>query len=214
MAHKFYQRYIQANDITDPRDWNLNMQDLVEEFNGRLDRDNLSEAIVETAHIKEQAFNIIESAHYGDTVADVAIPVQSVGYFADDGTNTIGRIELDLSSTAQLRVWWSGFWEWNQVSTSPANLEFLADQAYGTVRFRVTVDGIEVSRIHKSTSLRDMHCGSCVGSIAVDAGPHVVQVEAKVFRQPNNDQLSSSKFKTDTALWVKARDLTVWVRLQ
>jgi hypothetical protein len=214
MAFKFYQRYVQQNDITDPRDWNLNMQDLVEEFNGRLDRDNLDESIIQTSLIKESAFSVIENDSYGDTVADVGIPVQSIGYFANDGTNRIGRIELDLNSAALIRVWWSGFWEWNQTGSIPANLEFLAKYAKGTVRFRVTVDGLEVSRIHKSTSLRDMHCGSCVGSIAVDAGPHVIQVEAKVFRQPDNDQVLESDFKTETALWVKARDLTVWARRQ
>ena len=180
MAFKFYQRYVQQNDITDPRDWNLNMQDLVEEFNGRLDRDNIDESVVTTDMIQGNAFRVI-------------------------------RNDIDLSSSALIRAWWSGYWQWH-MPYQPSST-YSGHAAYGTFRARITIDGIEIARIHKSHGWRRFDCGLCLGSLAVDAGPHVIQVEAKIFREPDGKMTGSNPDPSlPNMCSIMARDLTMWAR--
>lgn len=206
MAHKFYQRYVQEGDITDPRDWTLNQQDLIEEFNGRLDRDNIDQSVVTTTMIKGNAFSIIRNVDHAEGAADVALEGGTIAWRSGDGTNTLGRIEVDLSSAALVWVWWSGYWEWTG-GGFPSSISSIS--SVNTVRFRLTIDGIEVSRIHKSPGYRLFDCGFCVGSLAVDPGPHVIEVQAKMFIQPTNAAVQTAIFCT-----VKARDLVMWARRQ
>jgi len=219
MAHKFYQRYVQANDITDPRDWNLNQQDLIEEWNGRLDRDNIDQSVVTTAMIKGNAFSVIRNDSYAEGAADVVLEGGTTAWRTGDGTNTIGRIEVEFSSSVMIRAWWSAYWEWVEFDYivqggSGATLV----TAVAIARFRITIDGIEVSRIHKTHHLRTFHSGYCVGSLQVDAGKHIIEVQAKMFRLPDNAAIGTSvdfPLGGDVKeLHIKARDLVIWARRQ
>ena len=62
MAWRYAEEHVQDGDVVTPHEINSNVSAIVQEVNGRLDRDNLMAASIDTAKLKVGATNAIEFA--------------------------------------------------------------------------------------------------------------------------------------------------------
>ncbi len=59
MSFRYRERTVVDGEAIDPHDWNENINSLTGELNGKLDRDNLPERVIEAKHIKNNTFNTV-----------------------------------------------------------------------------------------------------------------------------------------------------------
>jgi len=174
MAFRYRERTVEDGDVLDPKDWNLNMAAFAEEFNGRLDRDNLPASAVGTDHI---AFGACGSA---------VNEVLSVPVVVSNDTTTWQTIDEDsiaVETDALIEAEWGGHWSWAGKTD---------DDAIG---FRLLVDGIEVARAPLDTAR--WACVHLFGDIVLPPSTHTVTIQARVFDA--DDDLNETAPPTGTA---------------
>ena len=59
MALRYRQEYNETGDVLDPQAYNINQNELISEFNGGLDRQNIQRQVVQRAQIVDGAFNAV-----------------------------------------------------------------------------------------------------------------------------------------------------------
>ena len=207
MAFRYRQVFFEDGDIISPKDWNRNIAEYTQEFNGYLDRDNLPSSGVTSAMIKDEACN---SVHSFSSTTDTTITGDIGVWQSTDGTTKFSEVSFTLDSDAMLILEWSGTWEWShsfQLSSGATAYRGIsvtgASDDY--VEYRILVDGIEVCRLPKSVFPRVCDSAYMVGAIPVAGGNHTVTVQARNSRE--NDAGPSF---IDVTL--KERELFVWVR--
>ena len=99
----------ESADMLDANDWVQNINVLAEEFNGRLDRDNLPEQAVSASHTVPGTFNLLTANTRTDTLT---LDGNTNQWVDGDGTNKINELTLTTETDGMLRVSWSGTWQW------------------------------------------------------------------------------------------------------
>ena len=61
MAWKFPQEYVRDGDVIEPSDWRINLNEMLSEINGYLDRDNIRKGSLNSSDFKRETFTSIRS---------------------------------------------------------------------------------------------------------------------------------------------------------
>ena len=196
MAFKYRQAFFQDGDIVDARDWNRNLTEYTEEFNGYLDRDNLPASAVTTAMIVSDACSQVETSAVS---TDTTVSGEVATWQSTDGTTKFGEVSFTSDTDGLAIVEGSGTWEGNHSWTTTAGA---SSESYFQVR--LLVDGIQVAHMPRSTFTRLLDSSYMVGVIPLPAGNHVVSIEAVTRRALGGP--------SGPTLTLKERELFVWLR--
>ena len=165
MAFRYRQITPQTGDFINPDDWNVNVREFTNEFNGHLDRDNLPEKGITTASIKATAFHQVHSVASG---ADFVLEKDQSRFIE------LQILEFETQHQGILMCDWSGYWEFETIQ-----LDLQSGIDVQTLDIRIMINGSEVSRIRTETNLKRTSSGYMVGALPVEAGMVKVTVEAK-----------------------------------
>jgi len=164
MAFRYRQITPQTGDIINPDDWNVNVREFTNEFNGHLDRDNLPEKGITTASIKSEAFHIIRD----DVATSDYTLLKTQTRFKE-----FQILEFETQHQGIITCEWSGGWRYDTIRTT------LSGGEEQELDIRLLVNGTEVSRIRKDNNMKRNMSGYMVGALPVEAGYVRVTVEAK-----------------------------------
>ena len=147
MAFRYRQRTPQPRDIVDPEDFNENAREIISEFNGRLDRDNIRERSIETTMITSETFNVVRSNQLFSKV----LSKNSQEY------KTVNTVEFELKYSGVAICEWSGEWEFSEVvmGVNPTDANIIDVGIY--------VNGVEACRLFRSSDSATIDCGYIVG---------------------------------------------------
>ncbi|HLD90237.1 MAG TPA: hypothetical protein VI911_04355 [Patescibacteria group bacterium] len=162
MAFRYRVRHVEAGDVADARDWNLNHAALAAEFNGHVDRDNLPEVSVDTEDIVPGTFNVIA----GDITADpggASIDGQRIGW------QTVQTMSIEVPSDGVIEIEWGGTWAWTTGSSS------------NNVAFRIVCAGTEVALAPQFAGALDPWSTFLFGEATVGAGTATITVQARTW---------------------------------
>jgi|TARA_B100000282_G_scaffold225312_1_gene168131 hypothetical protein len=165
MAFRYRQITPQTGDFINPDDWNVNVREFTNEFNGHLDRDNLPEKGITTASIKADAFHQVHSVSSG---ADFEIESDQTRFIQ------LQILEFETQHQGILMCDWSGYWEFETIQ-----LDLQSGIDVQTLDIRLMINGSEVSRIRTETNLKRTSSGYMVGALPVEAGMVRIIVEVK-----------------------------------
>jgi hypothetical protein len=203
MAYRYRQRIFESGDFLTPPDWNENLAELVGEFNGALDRDNVPESAITEPLVVNQAFNIEQRDGY-DGSEPAVISGDNMGWQDGDDSFDIGVKVIDIQVDGVAVVEWSGWWFWDD-GLYPTTL---ADDI--AIKFQITVDGVSVAESGFSSANRFYDSTYIVGVIPVQAGRRTFRVQAM-----NADITDAAPaFTSLINCTVMARELDVLVRLR
>jgi hypothetical protein len=184
MGLRYRQEYNETGDVLDPQPYNYNQNELISEFNGRLDRQNLLEQSLVRNQVVTGAFsNIRQRAELSFSTTDMT-------------SRTWQTVLLD-GFTAPVDCMcvfeFSGTTYWPLVYYGDNRQE-------DAVMFRIVLDGTEIVGSHFYGESAQQDAVYVVGATPVPAGVHVVSVEllfARVFHsslQFSEDAVSSGAF--------------------
>lgn len=186
MSNVYAPLYDEANNVIDPTFFVQSMGLLAGELNAGIDRDNLPEGTIVTADVAAQrVFNDISDGSFNTDSTHV--PDRYTTSWQGTGPSGEGYSEFTTLQDEHFDIYWSGCfsWDdtapysWNGGSGTGANREDIFD----TVRFRVTVDGVQVILLGPFEDGNLDHAAYGCGSIQLLAGPHVVRVEVELCRR-------------------------------
>jgi|TARA_R100000081_G_C4819821_1_gene178563 hypothetical protein len=166
MAFRYRQITPQTGDFINPDDWNVNVREFTNEFNGHLDRDNLPEKCITTTSIKAEAFHkVLSKRGHGFTLE-----------YDQSRYTEVQVLEFETQHQGILMCDWSGNWDFGIALEELEVEQFVQD-----FDVRITVNGTEISRIVQENNLKKSSNGYMVGAFPVEAGFVTVQVEARTF---------------------------------
>lgn len=168
MAWKNRQRRVNDSDMIDSEDWNENMREFANEFNGFLDRDNVGEQEIDSSHVGDYAFNRIFDR---STPAEFTLTGSS-GRF--EGSLVSKQVNLNYNGMLICEL--SGCF---QFSNPLSHQDFYPSLGYQMVTVRLLVDGEEVGRAHSISEFSQRHCFYICGALPVEAGFHKITTEAR-----------------------------------
>ena len=174
MAFRYRQITPQVADIINPDDWNVNVREYTNEFNGHLDRDNLPEKGILTTSIKPQAFHQVHSALGQE---DKLFSKKQSRFKA------FQILEFETQHQGIVMCEWSGSWTFDSI------VEALDTDSVQEIDYRLLVNGAEVSRIRRDNNLKKKSSGYMVGALPVEAGMVRVQVEFMTSQSAKVEQL-------------------------
>jgi hypothetical protein len=171
MAFRYRQNTPQTGDIVDPEDWNENVREMISEFNGHLDRDNIPEQSITTAMCSANIFHTVRS----DFTDRQVLSKKTQDYVV------INRIEFNSQYDGVVICEWSGNWEFGAVEnnvTSSTNANIIS--------VRIIVNGIEACEIFRSPDWATKDCGYVSGALSYPAGIVRIESEAKIQNMRDN----------------------------
>lgn len=172
MAWRWIPQAIETGVVTDPRDLVRNQAEFAGEFNGRLDRDNVTTANVTADRVQAKA--LVEAGELILEAADVqAIPAhQTRGWIAVTAlTDTITVTDGDLIVDADVNTQW----DMSALPNPRGNEKHI---------LRLLVGGIPIAHSGWSHINRTMTTVSLTGSLSVVTGPVAVSVEISLWADP------------------------------
>jgi hypothetical protein len=203
MAFRYRQITPQTGDFINPDDWNVNVREFTNEFNGHLDRDNLPEKGITTASIKAAAFHQVHSVASG---ADFVLEKDQSRFIE------LQILEFETQHQGIVMCDWSGYWEFEEIQ-----LDLQSGIDVQTLDIRLMINGNEVSRIRTETNLKRTSSGYMVGALPVEAGMVKVTVEVKSIAR-KAPILTGSGFDPETtgaatgSVTIKNKELVVVLR--
>lgn len=195
MSLRYRQEYSEAGDVLDPQVPNANQNELISEFNGGLDRDNLPNAVFAETQIVNNAFTRISSAPATTPFS----PNAALRSWQAIDNNVL---TLTLPQDCLLICEWGGTWTWSGTYTTG---DYIAEDA---VAFRITVDGIDVCVSQYFGASLPQHSTHIIGATPVSAGTHTVQVEA-FFARVKHQNLQFSEDDVEGTVVIETRELLV-----
>ena len=117
MAFRVRPRRQEDGDHVDPRDWNENNAAFADEFNGRLDRDNLPELSVDVNQTTTSP-RVFTRNYSHIATTNVVLTAEDASWVDGDGTTSLANKSFTVDCDGTLEVEWSGSWEWGR---SPAH---------------------------------------------------------------------------------------------
>lgn len=119
MAWRFQKHHFQDGDIIHPRQWNENIQQFTDEFNGYLDKDNLPKGAIDTQMIKDNAFSqtylVSHNGIFNSSTAKetYVAPVESTVWTSVDNNGTeLCRKSIDVETDCVAIVEFTCHWTW------------------------------------------------------------------------------------------------------
>jgi hypothetical protein len=191
MAFRYRQKYFDANDALNIEDWNLNIKELAEEFNGYLDRDNFPNGSFGQAQIVSNAFTRV---HFNDSGTNEAIDVTTLAW--QKGSLCSLEVIATVDCILQVELGAENIW------TGSVNDNY-------SVRHKVSVDGVTVAESGWQSSKQQNSCTWICGALPVSAGKHVIQHWAGVGSVDNGNDTAVSIPSTRPSLNVQDRQLLV-----
>tara|TARA_R100001443_G_scaffold115816_1_gene134497 strand:- start:3732 stop:4331 length:600 start_codon:yes stop_codon:yes gene_type:complete len=170
----------QSADMLDAKDWVRNINVLAEEFNGRLDRDNLPERAVSASHTVIGTFNSLTA---NTRTSDITLSGDTSQWVDGDGTNTINQLTVTTETDGMLRVAWSGTWSW------AAHISWGATPGGDSIGWRLIVDGTVIAESPYHNVLRYHDATHLCGTYPMSAGVHTVKVEARLYNWQSGARL-------------------------
>lgn len=166
MAFRYRQKYFDANDALNIEDWNLNIKELAEEYNGYLDRDNFPNGSFTQAYLVPSCCNKI----YSDDSGTTWNPSKTTSSWQhDDGSgNVLPQESIDVLVDGLLICEFGCGFNWTSAASSAADNE--------CIRFKVTVDGVTVSESGWLSSYHMYGSVHLAGALPVVAGSHLIEV--------------------------------------
>ena len=164
MAFRYRVRHVEAGDVADARDWNLNHAALAAEFNGHVDRDNLPEVSVDTEDIVPGAFSVVESNTIDPLSGTAAVDGQRIGW------QTIQSMTIEVPSDGIIEIEWGGAWSFGAATSSAVH-----------IAFRVVCGGAEVVLAPDFYSSVTTYGWSTLmfGEVVMGAGTHTIDIQAR-----------------------------------
>lgn len=195
MSLRYRQEFSEAGGVLDPQVPNINQNELVSEFNGGLDRDNLLNAVIGEAQIVNNAFTRISSA-------PATTPFSPNAALRSWQVITNNVLTLTLPQDCLLICEWGGTWTWGGIYTTG---DYVDEDA---VAFRITVDGIDVCVSHFHGASLPQNSTHIIGATPVSAGTHTIQVEA-FFARVKHQNLQFSEDDVEGTVVIETRELLV-----
>ena len=165
MAFRYRQITPQTGDFINPDDWNVNVREFTNEFNGHLDRDNLPELGISSASIKPKAFHEVFS---DSQTTDFTVE--------EDQTRFIDLqvIEFEIKQQGLLVCEWSGTWEFIL-----PELDLHAVAGVQKVDYKISVNGFDICTLFHNNNLQTKSNGYMVGALPIEAGFVRIAVEVR-----------------------------------
>ena len=183
MAWRYIQRDFQAGDIIDPKDWNENVREYIEEINGALDRDNIPAAsVVVGEEAASEVFNDFSIRQLNtpqllemDTQAFQDIDIANTLTAASDEL-LICEVSLQFDTAEPLATYSGGNYEDGYVKASTGTL-----RDWLRYEFIMTLDGFEIAYAGPFTAYHKRQPVYMMGALPVEAGAHVVKCAVRLF---------------------------------
>tara|TARA_R110002020_G_scaffold50942_3_gene144418 strand:- start:205 stop:1032 length:828 start_codon:yes stop_codon:yes gene_type:complete len=123
MAWRYQKHHFQDGDIIHPRQWNENIQQFTDEFNGYLDKDNLPRGAIDAQMITDNAFSrTYLVSHDGIDNSDTqkvtyVAPVESTMWTAVDNNGTeLCKKSIDVETDCVAIVEFTCHWSWRHTA--------------------------------------------------------------------------------------------------
>ena len=195
MSLRYRQEFSEAGDVLDPQVPNANQNELISEFNGNLDRDNLPNAVIAETQIVSNAFTRISFAPATTSFS----PNAALRTWQPIDNNVL---TLTLPQDCLLICEWGGTWTWSGTYTTG---DYVDEDG---VAYRITVDGIDVCVSQYFGASVPQNSTHILGATPVSAGTHTVQVEA-FFARVKHQNLQFSEDNVEGTVVVGTRELLV-----
>lgn len=161
MSLRYRQEYNETGDVLDPQAYNVNQNEFISEFNGGLDRQNISRQAIARAQIVTGAFT---------SVHQVVAP----SFLTADMTSRTWQTVIAETFTAPVDCMctfeYSSSHQWPGVYNGDNRLEDAA-------QYRITLDGTELTTSHFYGESVFNDSPYLVCSSPVPAGVHTISVE-------------------------------------
>lgn len=207
MALRYRELYMEAGDILDPQPWLMSQNALAGEFNGYLDRDNIGPGVISEAMIAAAVFNKFYTDQRTTTFSPD--PDSALWQHTDLSSVVLHTSEITAAVDCQVMVEWSGTWTWTGTWSA---LDGVGGQttAEDAIRFRITVDGVELATSGFYGDAQEKSALYLIGVTPVVAGPHTVRVECQVMHANwHNNSFESNLINT---VAIGARELVTTLR--
>lgn len=166
MSHRVRERAIEDGDLLAYDDWNEFHRPYVEEFNGRIDRDNIPQDVIETSLIKANAFT---AWHEDVQTTTLTTDGNRVDWQRGDGTDDINSLSGDAECEALLVACWNGYFK----IADTLGVSILCDM-------RLMINNIEVARMPQFDLEHMIYRSACMfGALPIPAGPWTAHVEVR-----------------------------------
>lgn len=185
MSFRYRERTVVDGEAIDPHDWKENINSLVGEINGKLDRDNFPIRVFETKHVKDEVFNQLVQAN-------------DFTYRSHDDVSThdVHVIEKDFEEDGVLIVHIGGTF---QSRVGQTNTLGKSDKLF---HIACMVNGTIVSNVRKISANYE-HCGFyAVGTYPVVAGSTQVKITIRCEADVSGN-LSNSYQVNETSITIQ-----------
>jgi len=198
MAFKYRVEVFEDGDVIEPDHWNRNQAVFADEFNGRLDRDNIPEQALDEQHIKANACSQVG----GDRRVTQLSLTNEDSRWVDGTGSDINSVTFDAPSSGVLEVEWGGTWNWpDQVVVGVGTVSISASGP--AIGFRLLVNGLEIGRAPKSWYQRCYDSVYIHGVTTVTQGPVEIKVQAKRYWIA----MGAGTFRTDEQCDIEAGEI-------
>lgn len=186
MALRYRQEYNETGDVLDPQPYNYNQNELISEFNGRLDRHNVLEQSLVRGQVVTGAFSSIHQ-------------VEAAAFLTSDMTSRTWQTVISETFTAPVDCMCTFEFSCN-LFWPPLGIYSGDNRQEDAAMLRIVLDGTEIvaSHFYGESVLND--AAYLVGAAPVPAGVHTVSAEilfARVFHsslQFSEDAVNAGAF--------------------
>tara|TARA_R110001583_G_scaffold144666_4_gene296630 strand:+ start:5214 stop:5864 length:651 start_codon:yes stop_codon:yes gene_type:complete len=211
MAWKIRQARANSGDLVDPEDWNENIREFGNEYNGFLDRDNVGVQQIEKKHLERFAMNRIYSNHKND---EFKISGASTKYYG-----SLGSFNITFPTSGMLIVEFTAEFGFANSLMRGDNLNILEYETNGfidhlglqSVDVRIKVNNNEIARCHSVIESSIYRTVYCCGAIPVDAGQYTIETEARTYLQGQSygDRKVKASDGTSRSVYFYRRELLI-----
>lgn len=193
MGLRYRQEYNETGDVLDPQPYNWNQNELISEFNGKLDRHNVLEQSLVRNQVVTGAFSSIHQ-------------VDAAAFLTADMTSRTWQTVLSETFTAPVDCMCT--FEFSCGTFWPIGVYSGDNRQEDAVMFRIVLDGTEIVGSHFYGESAQQDAVYLVGAAPVPAGIHTVSAEllfARVFHsslQFSEDAVNAGAFVVNAPVLV------------
>lgn len=170
MAFVYKTDHPTSDEALDPGDWMRSMDAMAGEFNGKMDRDNLPEAVVDDTHIADDTITLVTSAN-GSLVT---LSGTDTGWVSSVSGTDMLTLDFTADVDMVIDVTCSFTWLWGYAYNGPASGP---DTDRFLVGWRLVVDGTEIAASHDHSAIRRHDSLLLMGTYVAPPGEHTVRLE-------------------------------------
>jgi hypothetical protein len=107
MAWKFPQEYVRDGDVVEPSEWRKNLQEILSEYNGYLDRDNIRESSLGKSSFKRGTFTQVQSSNASSETRTFLFTMDQSGWIKKTTRLNDTQEPNDLPRSASTNVYYA-----------------------------------------------------------------------------------------------------------